>query len=110
MQSVVEDPVDGGRIPVEAGAEPIPTPCGPPELGKMKHELTHNPFKAWRTSCVKGKAQAKPHKRNERIAEDSELPTVQCDYLVFERCCSFRRTESFEHVCEIVWVRHIHSC
>ena len=27
-----------------------------------------------------------------------------------ERHCSIRRTESFEHVSKIVWVRHIHSC
>ena len=44
----------------------------------MKHELTHIPFKTVCTSRVKGKAQAEPHKRIERIAEDSELP----DYLV----------------------------
>ena len=34
------------------------------------------------TSCVKGKAESKPHKRIERIVQDSELPIVQCDYLV----------------------------
>ena len=34
------------------------------------------------TSCVKGKAESKPHKRIERIIQDSELPIVQCDYLV----------------------------
>ena len=32
----------------------------------------------------KGKAQAEPHKRTERIIEDSELPVVQCDYLVLK--------------------------
>ena len=41
---------------------------------KMKHELTHIPFKPWCTSCVKGKAQSEPHKRIECIIEDSELP------------------------------------
>ena len=48
----------------------------------MKHEWTHIPCKTRCTSCVKGKAQAEPHKRIWRIAEDSELPTAQCDYLV----------------------------
>ena len=50
----------------------------------MKHEVTHIPFQPWCTSCVKGKAQAEPHKRPERIIEDSELPVVQCDYLVLK--------------------------
>ena len=70
------------RIPVEAGAELIPIPSSEPE--KMKHELTHIPFKPWCTSCVKGKAQSEPHKRIERTVEDSELPTAQCDYLVLK--------------------------
>ena len=47
----------------------------------MKRDLTHIPFHPRCTSCVKGKAQAEPHKP-ERIIEDSELPVVQCDYLV----------------------------
>ena len=34
-------------------------------------------------SCVKGKAQVEPHKRTERIIEDSELPG-QCVYLVLK--------------------------
>ena len=34
------------------------------------------------TSCVKGKADSKPHKRIKRVVQDSELPIVQCDYLV----------------------------
>ena len=52
--------------------------------GLRKHELTNIPFEPWCTSCVKGKAQSEPHKRIERIVEDSELPTVQCDYIVLK--------------------------
>ena len=47
VQPVVEDPVDADRVPVETGAEPIPIPCEPSEFEKMKHELTHIPFKPW---------------------------------------------------------------
>ena len=61
-----------------------PTPCEPSEFEKMKHELTHIRFKPWCTSCVKGKAQAEPHQRIERIVKNSELPLVQCDYLVLK--------------------------
>ena len=41
-------------------------------------------FKQWCTSCVKGKAQAEPHKRTERIIEESELSVIQCDYLMLK--------------------------
>ena len=82
VQQVVEDPVDNDRILVETGADPIPTQCEPSELEKMKHELKHISFKPSCTSCVKGKAQA-PHKRIERITEESELSIVQCDFTTF---------------------------
>ena len=42
----------------------------------MIHELTHIPLQPW--------CQAEPHKRTERIIEDSELTVVQCDYLVWK--------------------------
>ena len=61
-----------------------PTPCEPSEFEKMKHELTHILFKPWCASCVRGKAQAEPHQRIERIVENSELTIVQCDYLVLK--------------------------
>ena len=32
----------------------------------------------------KGKAQAEPHKRTQRIIGDSELPVIQCDYLMLK--------------------------
>ena len=81
---IVRDLLDDDRIPVESGAEITPVPREPSESEKMKHELTHIPFQPWCTSCVKSKAQAEPHKRTERIIEDSELPVVQCDYLVLK--------------------------
>ena len=84
VQPVVEDPVDNDRILVAAGAKPILTPCERSELDKVKHELTHIPFKHCCTLCVKGKAQAEPRKRIERILEDRELPIVLCDYFVLK--------------------------
>ena len=59
-----------------------PVPHEPAEFEKQKHHLTHIPLHPWCTSCVKGRAQAEPHKRTERIIEDSELPVIQCDYLM----------------------------
>ena len=61
-----------------------PVPREPSEFEKQKHNLTHIPFQPWCTSCVKGKAQAEPHRRTERIIEDSELPVIQCDYLMLK--------------------------
>ena len=84
LTPIVRDLSDDNRIPVESGAEITPVPREPSESEKMKHELTHIPFQPWCTSCVKGKAQAEPHKRIERFIEDSELPVLQCDYLVLK--------------------------
>ena len=102
VKPVVRDPIDDDRVLVESGAEMTPVAQEPSESKKQKHNLTHIPFQPWCTSCVKGKAQAEPHKRTERIIEDSELPVIQCDYLML-RCCGHRWTESAQHVCENIF-------
>ena len=84
VKPVVRDPMDDDRVLVESGTEMTPVPHEPSEFEKQKHNLTHIPFQPWCTSCVKGKAQEEPHKRTERIIEDSELPVIQCDYLMLK--------------------------
>ena len=84
MKPIVRDPIDDDRITVESGAEMTPVPHEPSDFEKWKHQLTHIPFQPWCTPCVKGKAQAEPHKRTERNIEDSELPVIQCDYLMLK--------------------------
>ena len=84
VKPIVRDPMGDDRILVEKGAEMTPVPHELPEIEKLKRRLTHIPFQPWCTSCVKGKAQAEPHKRTERIIEDSELPVIQCDYFMLE--------------------------
>ena len=84
VKPVVRDPMDDVRVRVESGAKMSPVPHEPSEFEKQKHHLTHIPFQPWCTSCVKGKAQAEPHKRTERIIEDSELPVIQCHYLMLK--------------------------
>ena len=81
-------------------AKPVPIPCEASESEKMKHELTHIPFKPWCTSFVKGKAQSEPHKRIERTIEDSELPFVQCDFFVLKDTAASGGLKSFEYVCK----------
>ena len=82
VKPIVRDPMGDDRILVESGAEMTPVPHEPSQFEKLKHHLTHIQFQPWCTSCVKGKAQAEPHKRTERIIEDSGLPMIQCDYLM----------------------------
>ena len=76
--------MDDDRVLVESGAEMTPVPHEPSEFEKQKHNLTHISCQPWCTSCVKGNAQAEPHKRTEHIIEDSELPVKQCDYLMLK--------------------------
>ena len=84
VKPIVRDPMGDDRVLVESGAEMTLVALEPSEFVKQKHHLTHIPFQPWSTSCVKGKAQAEPHKRTERIIEDSELPVIQCDYLMLK--------------------------
>ena len=72
VKPVVRDPMDDDRVLVESGTEMTPVPHEPSEFEKQKHNLTHIPFQPWCTSCVKGKI------------EDSELPVIQCDYLMLK--------------------------
>ena len=84
VKLIVGDLMDDDRILVVSGAEMTFLPHEASEFEKLKHQLTHIPFQPWCTSCVRGKAQAEPHKRTERIVEDSELPVMQCDYLMLK--------------------------
>ena len=84
VKPIVRGPINDDRIPVQSGTEMTPVPHEPSDFEKQKHHLTHIPFQPWCPSCVKGKAQAEPHKRTERIIEDNELPVIQCDYLMLK--------------------------
>ena len=109
VKPVVRDPMDDDRVLVESGTEMTLVPHEPSEFEKQKHNLTHIPFQPWCTSCVKGKAQAEPLKRTERIIEDSELPVIQCDYLILKDTAGTGGLESAQYVCENIWIRHVHS-
>ena len=93
------------KILVKSRTEMTPVPHDPSEFEKLKHQLAHIPFQPWCTSCVKRKAQAEPHKRTDRIIEDSELAITQCDCPMLKDV-----TGSSGLVCENIRVRHVHSC
>ena len=106
VKPVVRDPINDDRVLVESGTEMTPVPHEPSEFEKQKHNLTHIPFQPWCTSCVKGKAQAEPHKRTERIIEESELPVIQCDYLMLKDTAGTGGLK----VLSMFRIRHVHSC
>ena len=75
--------MDDDRILIESGAGMTFLPHEPSEFGKLKLPLTHiSHFNPGAGHVARGRTQAEPHKRTERIAEDSELPVIQCDYLM----------------------------
>ena len=110
VKPVVRHPMDDDRVLVESGAEMTLVPHEPSEFEKQRHHLTHIPFQPWCTSCVKGKAQAEPRKRMERIVEDIELPVIQCDYLMLKDTAGTGGLKVAQHVCENIRIRQVHSC
>ena len=81
-----------------------------PRSRRMKHESTHIRFQPWCTSCVKSKTQTEPHRRIERITEDSELPIVQCDHLLLKNVRASDGLQVLSMHVKNDWVRRIHSC
>ena len=108
VKPVVRDPMDDDRVLVESGAEMTLVPHEPSEFEKPKHHLTHIPFQPWCTLCVKGKAQAEPHKRIERVIEGSELPVIQCDYLMLKDVAGTGGLKVLS-MYENIRKRHVHS-
>ena len=76
--------MDDDRIFAESGAGMTPVLRELSEDEKLKHQLTHIPFQPMVHIMRHRQTQAKPHKRTERIIADSELPVIQCDYLMLK--------------------------
>ena len=77
--------------PLIEGTLPIPPPIDEarrPKFEKLKsqpskeeveeHELTHMPYRSWCAHCIRGKAEAGPHRAEEH--DDEEVPLVSMDY------------------------------
>ena len=108
VKPVVRDPMDDDRVLVESGADLKPVPHEPSKFEKQKHNLIHIPFQPWCTSCVKGKAQAEPHKRTERIIDDSEL-VIQLDYLMLKDVAGTSGLKVLSMYVRNIRIRHVHS-
>ena len=110
VKPVVRDPMDDDRVLVESGTETTPlVPHEPSEFEEQKHNLTRIQFQPWCTSCVNGKAQAEPHKRTERIIEDSELPVIQCLMLKDTAGTGGLKVLNM-YVRTFGYASHVHSC
>ena len=46
------------------------------------HEVSHIPYRAWCTSCVRGRAKSQPH-RTTHTHKDDKYPVVSIDYAFF---------------------------
>ena len=46
------------------------------------HEVSHIPYRAWCTSCVRGRAKSQPH-RSQHDKHDDRHPVVSIDYAFF---------------------------
>ena len=76
VKPVVRDPMDDDRVLVESGAEMTPVQHEPSEFEKQKHKShSHHASKA---------KHKRKHTSEQRIIEDSELPVIQCDYLMLK--------------------------
>ena len=84
VKPVVRDPMDDDRILVESGAEMTLFHMSLPSLKNRNTISLTSHFNHGAHHASKAKQKAEPHKRTERIIEDSELPVIQCDYLMLK--------------------------
>ena len=59
-------------------ARPLPAPDQPTEQMIREHEVSHIPYRAWCTACLRGRGRTMPHVRIDH-SEDA-LPTLSMDY------------------------------
>ena len=59
--------------------EVLRDPGAPTPREIEEHNVTHMPFRSWCPHCVAGKAQERPHKKQERQSE-KQIPEIVFDY------------------------------
>ena len=110
VKPFVRDPMDDDRVLVESGTEMTPVPHEPSEFEKQKHNLISHPI----ATMVHIVRQRQRHKRNHTseqsaFIEDSELPVIQCDYLILKDVAGTGGLTVAQHVCENIRIRHVHN-
>ena len=51
-------------------------PRGPTQIEKESHELTHLPYRAWRSHCVRGCGGKTPHRTRREESEEEKQQMV----------------------------------
>ena len=59
-------------------AQPLSTPDQPTEQMIREHEVSHIPYRAWCTACVRGRGRTMQHRRVDH--SDNLIPTLSMDY------------------------------
>lgn len=59
-------------------AQPLPAPDQPTEQMIREHEVSHIPYRAWCTACVRGRGRTMQHRRVDH--SDNLIPTLSMDY------------------------------
>ena len=75
-QPVVE-PEEGRK------AKPIRAPCLPSPEEIEAHAVSHIPFRAWCSHCVRGRGKSYAHRRVVRSDDPEEIPVISIDYGFF---------------------------
>ena len=74
----------GPDPPTEARrAKGVMIPVGPTAVERADHDLTHVWFRAWCSSCVKGRAPDDPHQRSAEPYDTQSRPRIEMDYTFF---------------------------
>ena len=76
MDEIVCEPCDEAVQP-----RGIRDPGQPTAEERRLHNLTHCPFRAWCSACVKGQAKDDPHRTVRGIWAEELVPRIRADYL-----------------------------
>ena len=64
----------------EAAAARAPrAPVVPSLVERVRHELTHLPFRSWCEACVRGRGRTRPHRQRDTAPEPQRKPVVELD-------------------------------
>ena len=76
MQVDVQDDEGTEEAPVKARR----APREPTEAERLRHEVTHLPYRSWCEVCIKARGRCRPHMRQSDKGEPNAAPKIALDY------------------------------
>ena len=78
---------NGMRVPEELEIPDDMAEASVSKAQKEEHELTHCPYRAWCSICVKARGQKMPHNyhKDEDADENSKVPRASMDYFFMNK-------------------------